>query len=182
VGARVRDLRTVLRYLRARPDIDAQRLGLWGDSFARTNPRETKLAVPFDAVDQPLVAEPLGGLLVLFAALFENDIRAVSIRGGLVSYGSLLDSPFVYVPHEIIVPGALTAGDLGDVAAAIAPCSLRIDDVVDGQNRQVTEDEAALAFSMVKESYAGGLSTRLSLPGSRTTSIATWFQKSLRPD
>src|SRR5262249_574562 len=38
LGSRLKDLRTVLAYLRRRPDIDARRLALWGDSFAPPNP------------------------------------------------------------------------------------------------------------------------------------------------
>src|SRR5206468_3635026 len=37
LGSRLRDLRSVLRYLRSRSDLDAHRLALWGDSFAPTN-------------------------------------------------------------------------------------------------------------------------------------------------
>jgi len=33
-------------------------------------------------------------------------------RGGLSGYQSLLRSPFLYVPHDSLVPAALTAGDL----------------------------------------------------------------------
>ena len=46
------------------------------------------------------MAEPLGGLLALFGALFEDDVRAVSVHGGLAGYESLLLSPFCYVPHD----------------------------------------------------------------------------------
>ena len=53
----------------------------------------------------PDQAEPLGGLLALLGGLFEDDVRAVAVRGGLVSYASLLDSPFFYVPHDAVVPG-----------------------------------------------------------------------------
>src|SRR5262249_26376513 len=78
VGARLRDVRAVLRYLRGRKDVDAGRVALWGESFAPVNPPERHLAVPLDAEPAPDLAEPLGGLLALFGALFEDDIRAVS--------------------------------------------------------------------------------------------------------
>src|SRR5262249_47445097 len=56
----------------------------------------------------------------------------------LAGYQSILQSPFCYVPHDVIVPGALTAGDLCDVAAALAPRSVRLEGLVDGLNRHVS--------------------------------------------
>src|SRR5262249_5784398 len=67
--------------------------------------------------------------------LYEDDVRAVYVRGGLESYQSILRSPFLYVPHDVIVPGALTASDLNDVADAVAPRPVRLEALVDGVNR-----------------------------------------------
>lgn len=179
LGSRVRDLRSVLRYLRSRPELDARRVALWGDSFAAANPGDKNLAVPLDAAEMPLSAEPLGGLAVLLTALFEDDVKAVWARGTLVSFQSLLDSPFVYVPHDVIVPGALTAGDLCDVAAALAPRRLLLADLVDGQNRLVTAADAAKALSPVKQAYEGPAKTRLSLPGDAAEPVAKWLSTAL---
>src|SRR5262245_16648591 len=43
LGARLRDLRSVLRHLRARDDVDGRRIALWGDSFAAVNPDAANL-------------------------------------------------------------------------------------------------------------------------------------------
>jgi hypothetical protein len=136
VGARLRDLRAALKYLRSRKDVSADRVALWGDSLAPVNPPDRDLKVPLDADKPPHQAEPLGGLLALFGALFEDDVKAVYVRGGLTGYRSVLDSPFVYIPHDTVVPGALTAGDLDDVAAALAP-PVKQEGMVDGLNRRV---------------------------------------------
>src|SRR5262249_23523858 len=101
-GARLRDLRGLLRYLRSPPDIDAGRMALWGESLAPANPKDRNLEVPLDAEKFPDQAEPMGGLVGLLGALFEEDVRAVATRGGLVSYQSLLKSPFLYVPHDAV--------------------------------------------------------------------------------
>lgn len=156
LGSRLRDVRSTLRYLRGRGDLDPRRLALWGDSFAPANPRDRNLAVPLEVDPFPAVAEPLGGLLALFGALFENDVRAVSIRGGLAGYDTLLHSPFCYVPHDALVPGALTAGDLSDVAAVLAPTALRLDNLVDGLNREVPAETVARIYVVARRAYRSG--------------------------
>jgi cephalosporin-C deacetylase-like acetyl esterase len=153
LGSRLRDLRSALRYLRTRPELNARRLALWGDSFAPPNPADRDLAVPLEADPFPDLAEPLGGLLALFGALFEDDVRAVSVHGGLAGYESLLRSPFCYVPHDALVPAALTAGDLCDVAAALAPRPLRLEGLVDGRNRPVPPDALAKTFAPARSAY-----------------------------
>jgi hypothetical protein len=156
VGSRLRDVRSVLRYLRGRTDLDARRIGLWGDSFAPPNPPEAELAVPLDAEPFPKLAEPLGGLLALFAALYEDDVRAVYLHGGLTSYASTLQSPFCYVPHDAVIPGAVSAGDLDDVAAALAPRPLRMNQMVDSLNREVSGPDLAKLFATARAAYRSG--------------------------
>lgn len=182
LGARVRDVRSVLRYLKTRSDIDLKRVALWGDSFAKPNSRDTNLAVPLD-VTQPQLAEPLGGLAALFTALWEDDIHAVAARGSLVSFQTLLDSPFCHVPHDIVVPEALTAGDLCDVAATLAPRSLRLSESVDGQNRVVSDSQLTAEFGRVTDAYNSAKTPdRLTLEISpqAPTSIANWLVTSLK--
>jgi len=134
VGQRLKDLRSVLALLRTWKIIDNKRIALWGDSFATINPRDRDVAVPMPADNEPPYSEPLGHILVLLAALFEDDVQAVvSNRGGLVSFRSVLKSPFVYLPHDVVVPGAIEAGDLPLLASASAP--LWIAGLVDGKNK-----------------------------------------------
>jgi dienelactone hydrolase len=157
VGSRLKDLRAVLHYLRSRKELDCARLGLWGDSFAPANPAGRSLAVPLDAEPFPELAEPLGGLLALFGALYEEEVRAVYVRGGLLGYQSLLESPFCYQPHDMLVPGALTAGDLCDVAAVLAPRPLRLQGLVDGLNRRVAVETIQKAFAPARAAYRSGV-------------------------
>jgi dienelactone hydrolase len=179
LGARVRDLRSVLRYLRARPELDGRRVALWGDSFAARNPRDRDVKAPLDAAEPPALAEPLGALVVMLTALFEDDIHAVSARGGLAQFLSLLESPFVYVPHDNIVPGALTAGDLCDLAAALAPRPLQLAEMVDGRNRALSAEETALAFAPVNTSYGPEAASVLLMMGPEADSAAKWLVRVL---
>ncbi len=147
VGACVWDLSSVLRYCRDRADMGP--IALWGDSFAPVNAADKNLAVPLDAANLPPSSEPLGGLVVLFTAYYdfsevpqgEKNIRAVYARGTLVSYQSLLESPYVYVPHDVIIPGAITAGDLPMYVKSLAPRKILLTRQVDGLNRLVKPEE-----------------------------------------
>jgi cephalosporin-C deacetylase-like acetyl esterase len=182
LGSRLRDLRLVLKYLRSRNDVDAGRVALWGDSLAPANAANRDLKVPLDADKQPDVAEPLGGLLALFGALFEEDVKAVYVRGGLTAYRSVLQSQFVYIPHDSIVPGALTAGDLADVAAAAAPRPLRLEALVDGLNQRVQAKQLATSYEPARAAYASNKTDgKLQLvdePSSAAT-VARWLAESL---
>jgi len=153
LGSRLRDLRSVLRYLRTRPELDAGRLALWGDAVSPVN------TAPFEdqpeSSDQwPHEVKPLGELMALFGALFENDVRAVLVRRGLVGFEPVLASHFCYVPHDSIVPGALTVGDLCDVAAALAPRPLRFEGLVGGRDCVVAEPELRRALQPALQAYA----------------------------
>ena len=185
VGSRLRDLRSVLRYLRNRTDLDPGRIALWGDSFARPNPMDRDLAVPLDADPFPDLAEPLGGLLAIFGALYEDHVRAVLVRGGLIGYHSLLQSPFCYLPHDALIPGVLTMGDLAEVARALAPRSLRMEDLVDGLNREVPAESLTNTLESARaayRSYSAESRFQLVAAGARRLPSARWLLQELKAD
>jgi cephalosporin-C deacetylase-like acetyl esterase len=185
VGARLRDVRSVLRYLRGRADIDRGRVALWGNSFAPPNPKSRDLAVPLDAERYPQQAEPLGGLVAMLGALFEDEVRAVVVRGGLVGYLSLLQSPFCHVPHDAIVPGVFEAGDICDLAAAVAPRALRLEGLVDGLNRKAPADRVARTIEPARAAYrALKAPSRFWLEGTdkEQGSEAQWLVRQLKAD
>jgi len=153
LGQRVKDVRSLMRYLRGREELDTNRLALWGESFAPFNAADRNVKTPWDAEKLPASSEPLGGLLALFGALYEPDVKAVSVHGGLVSYQSVLQGQFCFVPHDVIVPGALTTGDLCDVAAVLAPRALRLEGMVDGVNRRVSADGLKEAYALTRAAY-----------------------------
>ena len=140
IGAQLRDVRAVIRWLQNHVRIDGQRMGVWGDSFAQVNAKDALLAVPLDAGDFPHIAEPNGDLLALLAALIEDKVKAVYTRGGL--RGGL--GNYIYVPHEAVVPGATQSGIGGDALAALASNSKR-DALVNSLNQSVTLEPMPLA-------------------------------------
>ena len=153
LGQRLRDLKSVLAYLRSRKDVDEKRVSLWGDSFATTNAADTDFKIPRGVDGRPHQPEPMGGLLSLLGGLFDDDIARVYVHGGLSGYLSVLDSPHVYIPHDVVVPGALTAGDLCDVAAALAPRPLRLENLVDGLNRRIPIETIRRTYLPAIRSY-----------------------------
>jgi hypothetical protein len=153
LGSRLRDLRTVLGYLKQRPGLDPQRIVVYGDSFAASNPREVNLAVPLGIDEMPNQSEPLGGLLSLLLALFEDDVRGVYASRGLLSYSSVLASPFCYLPFDVVVPGAIEAGDLRALVAALAPRAIMLEGLVDGQNRFAEENVAREVYAPAFDAY-----------------------------
>jgi len=179
VGARLRDLRSVMQYLRGREELDARRTALWGQSFAAANPTDTDFDVPRRVDGRPKQSEPLGGLLALFAALYEDSVVAVAIDGGLDGFASVLSSYQVMIPHDVVIPGALTASDLCDIAASLAPIPLRITNAVDGLNRRVPAVDLADRYAAVTAAYTSTPSGLML--GESTTPIADWLASHVAP-
>lgn len=173
LGQRLRDLRSVLAHVREQKDVDVKRIALWGDAFTPPNAANTNFKVPRNAGDWPRGPEPLGGLLALFGALYEDDIRAVYLAGSLASYHGVLTHFAVLIPHSSSVPGALFAGDLCDLAGSLAPRPLRIEALVDQQNRTLAAADLKKAYDPAVEGYAA-TPQALGLAGERS-SPAAWL-------
>jgi dienelactone hydrolase len=176
LGSRVRDLRAVFSWLKSRRGIRAERLALWGASFSAVNPPDfTPPPQDGDGIDlrtngggpreghRPALAEPLGPLAALFGALFEPEVGAVLLEGGLTSFESMLAGAFTYAPHDCHVAGALSAGDLGDVAGSLGIPLLSVGEV-DGLDRPAPGAELAAR------------------PWERGTDLADWLLAVLKPD
>jgi hypothetical protein len=129
-------------------------VAMWGDSFAEPNDPSTNLAVPYDADKLPRQSEPMGSLMALAGSLSEDDlfgmliwwrklptspVKAIYARGGLVSYRSILDSPFCYFPHDAVFPEILVVGDLSVLVSLNKTRAIRIEARVDGLNRRVDQ-------------------------------------------
>jgi pimeloyl-ACP methyl ester carboxylesterase len=174
LGERVRDLRAVLMELRKkdlRGGAEPRQLYLWGDSFAPVNKADADLGAPLDA-KQPHQAEPAGALVALLTALYEDDVRGVYVRGGLVSYQSLLDSPFLHVPHDALLPGVLTIGDLPDLVTLLSPRPVRLDGLVDSLNRRVADKDLKAAYA---PALAADKALTVSAEPASDAELVQWF-------
>jgi len=106
IGSQLRDLRTVIRWLQSRNDIDGGKIVLWGDSFAKVNADDARFVMPLDAPDLPYYAEPGGANLTALVTLFEPVVVVAYTRGGISWMWDLWESPYLYVPHDAIIPGS----------------------------------------------------------------------------
>jgi hypothetical protein len=140
LGARMKDLRTLVAYVASRQDLNGEQIAVWGDSSMPENPARLLVdelpAWPIGPHIQNQ-AEPLGGLLAILTALYDNKVRAIAVRGGLSSYLSMLDDSFTYIPGDVIVPGILEVGDIADFVTALSARPTLFVSLVDGRNRKV---------------------------------------------
>ena len=153
LAAQLRDLRAVWRHVKRMPDIDLTNALVAGGSGIAPLPPDVKFSYPRRIDGRPAEPQPQAALLALLLALFEDDISGVWARRGLVTYQSGLDSPFVQIPHESIVPGVLRECDLPDLVAALAPCSVTLEGLVDGRGRIVPLTEASAAYRTAAQAF-----------------------------
>ena len=105
--------------------------------------------------------------------------------GASTGFESLLEGQFLYVPHDALIPGALTAGDLSDVAASLAPRPLRMEGLVDGLDRAVGAVEMARVMEPARSAYRAldaGNHLRLGEVDAANPPLARWLLESLVAD
>ncbi len=180
LGKRVQDLRAVVQWLRGHFRVDRNRIALWGDSFTPPLAADAPFKYPRRIDNRPPESDPMGSLVVLLTALADEDIRAVYAHGGIVSFQSVLESPFVQLPHDCVVPGVFETGDLPELAAALAPRPVRLEGLVDGVNRIVTEAKLKATYARAIERYEmDNDGKKLSIQPQRT-SPAEWLIEQLK--
>ncbi|HZL86836.1 MAG TPA: hypothetical protein VFB96_00555, partial [Pirellulaceae bacterium] len=179
LGQRIQDLRAVVRWLRGHFRVDGSRIALWGDSFTEPLAADATFKYPRRIDNRPPESDPMGSLVVLLTALADEDIRAVYAKGSIVSYLSVLESPFVQLPHDCVVPGVYLTGDLPELVATLAPRPVRLEGLVDGVNRIVTEDRLKVTYARAIERYAAdGDDKKLAIQQQRS-SPAEWLIEQL---
>jgi len=156
LGRQLRDLRTAWKHIQRREDVDPDALQIAGGAGFAPLSADAKFAYP-RRIDSPRECEPTGALLALLLGLFEDKAESVASRLGLISYRSILESPFVQVPHEAIVPGVLREGDLPELVNSLAQREIVLEGLVDGRGRLVPIALAKAAYKSATQAQIGEL-------------------------
>lgn len=180
LAGRVRDLRSIIAHFRSHDIFRDSPIVLYGDGLVAANDPSRPIAAPLDAADLPKSSEPLGADVCLLAGLFEDGISAIYMGGGLVSRAAVLEAPYLYVPHDAVVPGLAVTAELPDLLAA-QTARIWMSDLRDGANRaiddaaltklrQETEDEAKAHRSTMPAEQR-----RFSLAAPKADELAAWL-------
>ena len=133
VGLRATEIVRAVRYLKSRTDIDPDRIA----------------AVARAGLNVPL----------LHAAAFESSIQKIALIDPLISYESVVMNRFYNVPSADIVSNALTAYDLPDLAACIAPRRMMMVNVRDQLLTRAPVDVVNTQLAIVRAAYAAAPSS-----------------------
>jgi cephalosporin-C deacetylase-like acetyl esterase len=120
IGMRTRDVISAVNYLAARPEVDPARIIAIGHG--------------------------MGGMLVLYAAAFDERIRSAAATGSLVSYTAIAESKLYTHRFGSFGPGLLRDFDLPDLASLIAPRPLLLLNSVDAQHEVLPAEAVQQAY------------------------------------
>lgn len=130
LGIQAGDIVRTIRYLESRDDIDCNNITAiaWGKMCPA----------------------------LIHAAAFEDAISKVALIKPLISYSSIVMNRY-YNPSFVssIVAGALTAYDLPDIAACIAPRRLLMVNIADQNNDKAKPELIEQEMRIVRSAYAG---------------------------
>lgn len=127
VGLQAEDLVRVTRWLQSDPRIRPDQVGL--------------------------LAVGSMGPAATHAAAFHPEIRWLVLDGSLATYASVALNRFYTTPTDALVPGALTAYDLPDLLASIAPRRVAIVGPVNQEAGALTPSAAAEAYRYTASRY-----------------------------
>jgi hypothetical protein len=154
LAGQLRDFRAVWRHIRRHvrdfPNLEVVAIG---ESGVKPLAIDSPFSYPRRIESRPRECEPTGALLVALLALFEEEDTEILCHGGLVSYRSAVESPFVQIPHECIIPGLLCDVDLPDLIAMLAPRVVQLEKLVDGRGRVVSIPSARAAYAITEQAY-----------------------------
>ncbi len=156
VGIRAGDLMRALGFLRARDDVRATAVAAVGVGTA--------------------------GPVLLHAASAGGDLSSVALVRAPLDYTGIVLNRY-YRPELVhaVVPGALTAYDLPDLAASLAPRPLLVVDPVDHLGQPASSDTASRALGFARRTFDGagvpsGLRIEVQEPsGDASETLVTWL-------
>jgi dienelactone hydrolase len=92
--------------------------------------------------------------VMLYASAFDPDIMRIALIEPYTSYRSVVMNCFYYPGFvQSLVPGAITAYDLPDLAASLAPRKLMIAGTTDGNGERNDQEEINKDLAVIKTNY-----------------------------
>jgi hypothetical protein len=120
--------------------------------------RLTRLLLRMDKIEEVygLARSELTPVL-LYAAAFEPAITRIALIEPYSSYRSIVMNPFYNAKYVYsVVAGALTAYDLPDLEASLAPRKLLIEDITDGNGKSSDFESINKDLAIIKNAYHSG--------------------------
>ncbi len=115
-----------------------------------------------------IVAVGACGPVALHAAALDDRIESLTLERSLVSWESVVENPISINQLTNVVPGALKLYDLPELAAWMAPRTMRIMNPVDGQQQPISQAELEKAYTVCRDRYTQmGAKEKLLLKGDR---------------
>jgi len=157
IGMRVRDARSVIRFLASRPDVDRDHISIAGKGWA--------------------------GVVAMLAAALDKRVTSAAVDGVPVSYAEIARAELYQQPVSLLLPGALHDFDLADVFAALAPRPLLVMNPLDCLTRPMSRQQADEELDTVLDAYraAGAdrmLDVRVATPARGAEEILTeWVSR-----
>lgn len=172
LGRRIKDTKTIIKVLSTLPHILKDNITLWGEGFSEPNGKEGDI-FKFEETGfrqagpgGKRLCEPLGMNLALLTPLLldpEFKVKRVIARGGLISYESILNDFYYYLPSDTFIPGLLTKIDLPDVIEALSNKGIKLylEDVRDGKNRVISKETLQKIYHDKVNHYQSNISKNL---------------------
>jgi hypothetical protein len=172
MGRRIKDTKTVIKALAGLPYINSKDITLWGEGFSEPNGKEgdvfkfEETGFRQSGPGSKRLCEPLGMNLAIFTPLLldpEFTVTRIIARGGLISYESILNDFYYYLPSDIFIPGFLTKIDIPEVIMALSNKNIKMyfEDVRDAKNRVISEGTLNLTYQYKLEHYESNTSENL---------------------
>lgn len=157
LGQRVSDLLACLEYLRTRPDVDSDRIGIYGAGSA--------------------------GLVALLAAALDQRAVSLLLEHTLVDFASVVESTDYNLPLSYFAFGFLRHFDLPQVAATLSPRPLWLLNPAGANGDALTLDSIQHKSAPVKAAYNRKPSNFRILvsPGGRQGVVAEWLETVQKP-
>ncbi|MFI5457849.1 MAG: alpha/beta hydrolase family protein [Isosphaerales bacterium] len=138
----------------------------WLDFLDESRVDETKKAAFFWRPARPYVLIGIGAMSLpaLLAAALDPRVAGVSCVGCLVSFVGQGEKPWSGVPMGLIAPNILDVGDVGRLAALVAPRPLVITSAIEPEGGLASPDRILREFAFTRSVYElMGASDRLKL-------------------